>query len=185
MSTEENKQTSGDAGAASPETLASAQSTQTVVQGAAKVTSNKPTSGEVAKQALDRIIDNYVEAMAPNKPVTVEEGTTQQRNLWRAIRQVLNLKGPDFLTVYRHLLNRIQEHRGTVFSEYNAWRFHEYLKALSASERAAFSSFVNLLLVTSDPRGRRQALSRFDMRSVYRYFEGTDIPDKLTEFYEL
>jgi hypothetical protein len=160
---------------------------------APSVTTSKPVPLKVdvkAQQAdlkLQLIVDRlqqYAEAMAPNKVLTVAIGKAQQLSLWTAIQQTLKLEGAEFIRAYGVLLDFFAEHRTTIFNDKYIYRnFAE--AAISANEKKIFNRMLHLLVATCDKATRRLGLEQVDLEKTLADIRDTGIQQRVAEFYQI
>lgn len=125
----------------------------------------------------------YAEQMAVGRPITVEEGTLQQANLWNTIKWVLKLEGAEFVRCYAKLLEFVLENRRGIFSERYAYRFFDSLR-MATNERKNFERIMNLILTTCDPRTRALSLKQVDMRTTLGGLVDPLMQQRIAGFYQ-
>jgi len=133
--------------------------------------------GKIAQQNL---LD-YITNMAPRKPVTVEEGTRHQVQLYRTLTNIINNLDDDFNYVFANTLQLFHEHKDGVFHECRVFRHFESIP-LSKDERASFQRILNLLKLTADPKGRQLAVKQASIANTLKFVSEKGI-QKVTAFY--
>lgn len=106
-------------------------------------------------------IDEYIVAMAKQKPVTVEEGSRQQVKLFRAISTIINHSGDEFEAAFTTLLKLFEEHANGVFAETHLFRFFEVIQ-LQEADRKAFQRILNLIKLMGPVKSRQVARNQVD-----------------------
>lgn len=182
----ENSNT-GSAGATPETDLAKPSAARTASTGAAVSVAPKATFTEAEGVMINAntFFKEYQEKMKPGVVVSAADGINMQTRLWRTLKGILKLTGPEFITSYRTVLEWVQQNRGGVMNEKYAYRFLAHATTLQAKDRVAFERLMAFMMNTCDPMTRRQVYSRYDTSYVYRAFDGTDVEAKLTEFYHL
>lgn len=116
--------------------------------------------GITASLALGEL-QNYIAAMAPRKPITVEEGCRWQLTLYRAVTTIINRTDDDFKPAFSALLKLFEEHADAVFSETHVFRFFDNIQ-LPENDRKAFQRLINLIKLLAPVKGRELALKQVD-----------------------
>lgn len=128
----------------------------------------KATSAPVAAAAMGITaslalgeVQNYIAAMAPRKPISIEEGCRWQLVLYRAVTTIINRTEDDFKPAFTALLKLFEEHADAVFSETHVFRFFDNIQ-LPENDRKAFQRLVNLIKLLAPVKGRELALKQVD-----------------------
>jgi hypothetical protein len=151
---------------------------QNVVNPADTTTNNISAAGKIALQN----IEDYMEAMKPRKPVTVEAGARHQVALYRAMTSIINNLNEDFKIVYSMMLNMMHKERDGVFHETHIFRFMDNVN-LPEKDRKAFQRLINLCKVTADPKGRELALKQVNMEATLEHGITEAGRQKILHFY--
>lgn len=173
--------------AASAEQLQSAKPAENIpANNPARVQSSRTESNDLGRaiDAFDTTTKAYNKAMAPGAQITAAEGAVQQINLWRAIRGILQLKPEHFEEGMDHLMAFALKNREGTFHEARIFRFLPAMTALSTAERTAFERTLSLILNTCNPKTRAKTLTRIDLSFIKKAFDGSDIPEKLDEYFQ-
>lgn len=155
--------------------------TSATQQEAAAVAAERVDTGADTRSEFDRHVDNlmqtgtnrekyvitfmskYVNAMAPGKQMTVDEGVRNQTELWRTIKNVVeNQEG--FEAAWRLLIAYARQYRATVFHESYVFRFMENT-VLSPAEARTFERMLNVLLTASGVQNRREVTKLVDLNN--------------------
>lgn len=138
--------------------------------------------GSVPVQRLSDILDTYVAEMASNKSNTEAEGGNYQRQLYRAIQNVVYTKDTgDFVAGMNLLLDTIDEHSTGVFSERNAFRFWPHI-TLPQSERLEFENLMRLLINLGPKDGRKESLKHTDLGAALQYTKDDTVRERLLAY---
>lgn len=141
---------------------ASAASTDAPVP-ASQASAEAPAFSVTGQMAMDQIKE-YISMMAPNRPVSIEEGNRYQIQLYRAITSIINRLDVDFQPAFTSLLKSFDKHRDGVFHETYVFRFFDQM-TLPENDRKAFQRLLNLLKVTASVKGRDLAMRQLDLES--------------------
>lgn len=144
---------------------------------------NKMNNDEISSE-LDRIlkkvsdihklpfeqIKQYLTAMAPSQMVDIDVGKRQQISLFHAIKQIFN--NPDvedqFQIHMTALLRVFELAKDGALSDSHVFRFTEYVE-MKKDDLIAFTRWINLLKVTSDPKSRATSLKQVDFNKALQY----------------
>ena len=108
-------------------------------------------------------MSKYVNAMAPGKQMSVDEGVRNQTELWRTIKNVVeNQDGFD--AAWRLMIAYVRNYRTTVFHESYVFRFMENT-VLAAPEARTFERMLNVLLTASGVQNRREVTKLVDLNN--------------------
>lgn len=133
-------------------------------------------------------IQEYMDAMAPNKPMTEVEGVKHQVKLYRALDIVFNrLSDDDFRKFYPALLYLFHEYGDDVngvFSMVYVYRFPEYL-TLSTVEQEAFHRLLNMMIVTANPVTRPDAIRTLNWTYTLQVGLTDDARARIQSFYQV
>lgn len=171
--------------AASQEQLQSAKPADNATPSTSRVQSSRTESNDLGRaiDAFDTTTKAYNKAMAPGAQINAAEGAVQQINLWRAIRGILNLKPEFFQEGFDYLMAFALKNREGTFHEARIYRFLPAMTALSTTERTAFERTISLIINTCNPKTRAKTIQRIDLSYVKNAFPGSDLPEKLEEYY--
>ena len=130
----------------------------------------------------------YMDAMAPGRPMNEVEGVKHQVKLYRALDIVFNrLSDEDFRKFYPALLYLFHEYGDEVngvFSMVHVYRFPEYL-TLSTVEQDTFHRLLNMMIVTANPTTRPDAIRSLN----WAYTLGVGLTDdaraRVQSFYQV
>ena len=133
-------------------------------------------------------IQEYMDAMAPGRPMNEVEGVKHQVKLYRALDIVFNrLSDEDFRKFYPALLYLFHEYGDEVngvFSMVHVYRFPEYL-TLSTVEQDTFHRLLNMMIVTANPTTRPDAIRSLN----WAYTLGVGLTDdaraRVQSFYQV
>lgn len=133
-------------------------------------------------------IQEYMDAMAPGKPMTEVEGVKHQVKLYRALDIVFNrLSDDDFRKFYPALLYLFHEYGDDVngvFSMVYVYRFPEYL-TLSTVEQEAFHRLLNMMIVTANPVTRPDAIRTLNWKYTLQVGLTDDARARIQAFYQV
>lgn len=119
---------------------------------------------QINVQAHLQRLQDYVEKMAPKRPISTVEGAGMQRMLWQSIKQMLQRDGNEFIHHYSETLRIINENRNGCFHPRYLFRFLQEVN-MPANDRSNFERVLNLMLRTCDPATRSITMRQVDMRS--------------------
>lgn len=119
-----------------------------------------------ASESQMRRLEEYITFMNPRRPVTIEEGISQQRALYRLFIWVFNSSpDEDFKKLWQLVLDRFSDLRDGVFHESNVGRFPEHLN-LAKEEITTFYSLINLFKIMTDEKGAALRLKQIDLNKA-------------------
>ena len=99
-------------------------------------------SGSTREKYVITFMSKYVNAMAPGKQMSVDEGVRNQTELWRTIKNVVeNQDGFD--AAWRLMIAYVRNYRTTVFHESYVFRFMENT-VLAAPEARTFERMLKV-----------------------------------------
>lgn len=142
-------------------------------------TKNITTMGKLVLNAIQDYIDN----MGPNKPVSQSTTSRYQISLFRNLMLMLDKVDDDFETVYSMILKQAHELRDGVFHEAYLFRAFDYMP-ISELERKQFQRLLNLIKVTADPQSRNLATKQVDFGKTLEPF-AESVKQKILTFYRL
>lgn len=149
---------------------------------AAQSVASADTQGSVPVQRLSDTLDTYVTEMAVNKSNTEADGGNYQRQLYRAIQNVIYTKDTgDFVSGMNLLLDKIDEHSTGVFSERNAFRFWPHI-TLPQSERLEFENLMRLFLNLGPKDSRKESLKHTDLGAALQYTKDDTVRERLLAY---
>jgi len=141
---------------------------------------NSQRSVPVAR--LNDTLKSYVDEMASNKSHSDAEGGNIQRQLYRAIQNVVYTEDTgDFVAGMNLLLDTIDEQSTGVFSERNAFRFWPHI-SLPQSERLEFENLMRLFVNLGPKDGRKESLKHTDLNSALQYTRNDAVKERLTQY---
>ena len=148
----------------------------------------KPTpvvmdQAQMSREIIENNLSAYAKVMAPNVPVSAQEGANKQVVLYRTIQMVLRTEGADFTKNMDLLLGFIAANRETLFTEDRAYRFMQHVR-LPANDRKTFERLLNLFIGTAARETRALALKQV---SLPQTIEGlnSDAQQRLIEYYSV
>lgn len=129
-------------------------------------------------------IKQYMEDMAPKKPVSIELGKKHQRVLIGAIRQILNQVDDEgtFTQQFAALLKIFHIGQQHALGELYVFRFLEHVE-MQNNDIEAFTRIVNMLLVTADAKSRQQAVKQLDFEKSLRFGLSDQARRRILDFY--
>ena len=140
------------------------------------------TQGSVPVQRLSDTLDTYTTEMASNKANTEADGGNYQRQLYRAIQNVVYTKDTgDFVAGMNLLLDTIDKHSTGVFSERNAFRFWPHI-TLPQSERLEFENLLRLFLNLGPKDSRKESLKHTDLGAALQYTKDDTVRERLLAY---
>ena len=120
-------------------------------------------TGSTREKYVITFMSKYVNAMAPGKQMSVDEGVRNQTELWRTIKNVVeNQDGFD--AAWRLMIAYVRNYRSTVFHESYVFRFMENT-VLAAPEARTFERMLNVLLTASGVQNRREVTKLVDLNN--------------------
>lgn len=138
--------------------------------------------GSVPVQRLSDTLDMYTTEMASNKSNTEAEGGNIQRQLYRAIQNVIYTKDTgDFVNGMNLLMDTIHEHSTGVFSERNAFRFWPHI-SLPQSERLEFENLMRLFVNMGPKESRKESLKHTDLGAALQYTKDDTVRERLLAY---
>ena len=138
-------------------------------------------SGTHLEKAFIAQMEDYIVKMAPGRPVTVQEGASNQLGLWRLIKHTLNTT-TEFNTLYGMLLGYANAHRNGVFHDRYVFRFAEHF-TFDPIEINAFQAVLNLVNVTCVPGDRKAVLKQVDMKRTLSMHWSEEARQRVIKFY--
>lgn len=133
---------------------------------------------------LFSVLRDYIVAMAPNRPVGVQEGCAQQVQLYRTLNNFLNsVDGNDFQEAFGIVLGVAHLERDRSFAETHLFRFFDNV-SLSANEISAFQRLLNLIKLTADHRSRAIGLKQLNFGATVAGLSEV-AQNKLASFYSI
>lgn len=148
----------------------------------------KPTpvvmdQAQMSREIIENNLSAYAKVMAPNVPVSAQEGANKQVVLYRTVQMVLRTEGADFTKNMDLLLGFIATNRETLFTEDRAYRFMQHVR-LPANDRKTFERLLNLFIGTAARETRALALKQV---SLPQTIEGlnSDAQQRLIEYYSV
>lgn len=146
--------------------------------------SGLPETAHINFEAHKERLEGYATAMAPGKPVSVQEGVNFQMQLWNAIKMMLNCEGNEFVLHYSEMLRVIKENRKKAFSERHLYRFMEHVR-MTSDDRTNFMRLLNLMLTTCDPQMRALSMRQVDLRTSLAGLRSESQRQKIQAYYSL
>lgn len=116
---------------------------------------------------VQRVVE-YVDAMAPKRPISAEAGAVHQKGLYNAIVNTINFDEQYFEQTFTAILRLFEAHKDGVFHETHVWRFFDVV-ALSKDDQIAFQRLLSLIQVLGPVKGRAQAMKQFDFKKALEY----------------
>lgn len=135
-------------------------------------------------QLIQDRLTEYAALMAPNAAITTTDGKAQQLNLWKVIKQTLELEGSEFLQGYSMLLDFVAQYRAKHFSDKYIYRFFGEL-TLSAGDKKNFNRLLHLFVATCDRATRRMGLEQVDLSRTLSGIRDTAVQQRIAEFYQI
>lgn len=143
-----------------------------------------PATQTIIATVKDRL-KQYVEVMAPAKPVSTADGTFQQTQLWRGVvNYLLQQETSVFVVGWGVFLQVVREHRDGCFNAAHLHRFREHL-LLAKEDRLNFERLLHLAQVTADPGARVLAMKQIDLNRILAGLPSEQMRQKILEFYRL
>ncbi len=159
------QETAASTPAPAPEPVApvaeSTQEKQTVSAFEAKIADLKKTGTE-AQKAVIATIERYMENMSVIRPTTPTEGAMYQGQLAWLLNNVTHRYGADFKPAWSLILEYFNEYKDGVFGERHVYRFFEQSN-MGAQQIEAFQRLVNLIILTANPKTRKESLKQVDI----------------------
>lgn len=148
-------------------------------------TSLLPPEGQLAIQSVKDRLAEYVEKMAPGRPISTQDGAFQQRQLWQGvICHLLKQPAQVFIIGWAEFLKVVNENRKGCFSAGYINRFQDDLR-LNMSERRNLQRLLHLAYVTADGGTRRLAMKQVDIHQILAGLTDEAQRQKVIAFYEL
>lgn len=129
-------------------------------------------------------IQQYLEAMAPQQIVTLEEGMRQQATLFSALQQILNGVHADdqFATCMTALLRVFDLAKDGSLHDSNVFRYLEHV-TLKKDSITAFTRWVNMLSVTANVKSRKTSLKQIDFAKALQFGLTDAARRRILDFY--
>lgn len=134
----------------------------------------------LGKMVLNQI-EEYINDMAPKKPMTPALGVRHQVKLYRALQTTTRL-GDDFFLVWGTILKLFNSQRAAVFHESYVFRYMEHV-TLSPQDQKAFQRLLNLIVITANPQGRAVAVKQVDFKRTLEFGMDEAGRNRLLGFY--
>jgi hypothetical protein len=112
-----------------------------------------PSHYTVSGKAILRTIDNYIQEMALNKPMTEKEGLGYQTGFYRALERMINSLEDDFRDVFTEVLQRFVTHKDGALQAEGVFRYMQNI-ALSSDQIKTFQYLLNMFHLLADPASR-------------------------------
>jgi hypothetical protein len=111
----------------------------------------------------------YAEAMNPRRPMTVSQGVSYQRRLFRNIQAVINsLEGEDFDVVLGNRQTQIEHHSPGVFGDHALFRHHDGKELnLTPVDRRSFRDILNFLLKIAPLQSRAFVAKQVNLDATF------------------
>lgn len=141
--------------------------------------------GTIAQKAVIATLDNYITAMAPNKPMGDIEGAREQYKLWKMLEQVLlSYNSEDFRVLWNIILMYFNQYSAhlDVFGLYNIYRF-TYSWEHSPKDLEHFNKILNLITLTCDPNKRAAGLKKVSFKVMFKDDFPQEAVNRLSAFY--
>ena len=140
-------------------------------------------TGSSHQKTLIAEMERYLERMAPNKPVTANEGVKHQFALWVEIRRVLeSVPREEFKPLWTLLLQYFYQHRNGALGAHYVYRFAEAWPH-AVRELDAFQAILDLLTMTADPNERGNVMRRIDFNKLMQRGLSDEARQRLVNFY--
>ena len=127
-------------------------------------------------------LEQYVAAMGPTTPVTADDGSINQRNLYTILQNAIGATGGEHRIALDAVLYIINRNRDGAFSDRLVMRFMEVTR-LTRDAALAFQSLLHLFISTCNPATRRAALRTIDMRRIVDKLGAVQYQQNLLDFY--
>ena len=127
-------------------------------------------------------LEQYVAAMGPTTPVTADDGSINQRNLYTILQNAIGATGGEHRIAMDAVLYIINRNRDGAFSDRLVMRFMEVTR-LTRDAALAFQSLLHLFISTCNPATRRAALRTIDMRRIVDKLGAVQYQQNLLDFY--
>lgn len=129
-------------------------------------------------------VKQYIEAMAPNRPIDPAVGAKHQVGLYRTLYNVINNESGNFDPLWRAILKLVEINRNGVFHPANAYRFIDSQgMTLDKDQLMSFRSLLDLLILTSVAKGRDIAAKTYDFNQALRYAQTENGRARVLKFY--
>jgi hypothetical protein len=143
-----------------------------------------PPAARINFETHQQRLQDYIDKMAPGRPVSTQEGTSAQVGLWNTIKLMLTREGSEFVLHFGYMLDQIRQHRKGAFGERHLYRFFEYI-TLSPDDRTNFTRLLNLMVTTCDPSMRQLAMKQVDLRTALSGLRSEAQRQRVAAYYEL
>ena len=144
-----------------------------------------PPEAQTLLSAVKDRLAEYVDKMAPARPISKGDGAFQQTQLWRGvIKFLLGLEDQTFQVGWAYFLSVVLEHRNGCFGPAYVNRFREGLQ-LTIEERRNYERLLHLAYVTADPTARVLSMKQIDMNQILARLPSETLRQKLIAFYRL
>lgn len=129
--------------------------------------------GPIVSSAIATIND-YEVKMADNVRVTPEYIDAQQSRLYNAIRAIVTVEeSSEFMGGMEFLFRKFHEDKYGAFNGTTVRRRINFMKKPSGEQAfKAYTAFIDLLQVFSDPKGRKVQWARFNKRQALDFLQG-------------
>jgi hypothetical protein len=114
----------------------------------------------------------YMAAMAPKKPITIEEGARWQVQLYSLLTTIINkVPNEDFEGAFTVLLRTFDANKAdtAVFHEKYVFRFMDMVPLTNENDRRALLYILNLIKVIANPKGRELSLRQVDLKRALEF----------------
>jgi hypothetical protein len=141
------------------------------------------TYGEWTKAQLQSIAE-YIDTMAPNKPVeSASKGVQAQTALWANIETILRCDQPHYTLLVSSLLGIMHTYKSGVFGDAHVFRFYEYMPG-NAAKRDRMRLVITLLKELADPQTRMDIAKQINVELAMSGF-GDGPKARMTNYLQL
>lgn len=138
----------------------------------------------MALKILAAELSAYAEKMAPAAAITEQGAGAMQTSLYRQMTRVLALDGQDFVTGWTEILDFVQAHKESHFTEARALRGLSSFQ-LGSRDRATFEQLMNLCIRTADPKVRYDAAKNINFGVVLAKISNEAIRHRVLAYYRV
>lgn len=127
-----------------------------------------PANLSTTSSLLLQTLTQYMEDMAPRKPIDPSTGVRHQTTLYRTILGIINNTGDEFQPVFGTMLKLFEEKKTGVFDDTHIFRFFDRLN-LDEKSHKAFRSLLNLIKIMAPVKGRELNARQLDFELSLKY----------------
>ncbi len=131
---------------------------------------------------VQKSLDDYVQNMGPNVPVTEDDIRSNQIRLKNTINSVLSADDAIFDEVFTEAVKRIRADRKGAFRDVLVYRGFATMR-IRQEERKRFEMLLQLMLACADSKNIKSIGDKVDLGVVLRYVKNDEQANRLQSFF--